>query len=60
VARVSAMVRRSGAERLVTTRKDWMKMRARAWACEVVRPVAGVRWIEGGDRIETAALAALG
>ncbi len=60
VARVSAMVRRNGAEGLVTTRKDWMKMRARAWACEVVRPVAGVRWIEGGDRVESAALAALG
>jgi tetraacyldisaccharide 4'-kinase len=60
VAKLRDMVRNSGAEAIVTTRKDWMKLRTREWACPVARPVVGVRWKEGGERIEAGALEVVG
>lgn len=59
VARLREMARSGGADAIVTTRKDWMKMRTREWGCEVARPVVGVRWIAGGERIEAGVLASV-
>lgn len=50
--RIATMTERCGAEVIVTTRKDWVKMRAHRWPCAIARPVVGVRWIESGESIE--------
>lgn len=52
VERLIAMARGARADAIVTTRKDWMKMRGKAWPCAVARPAVGVRWIGEGERIE--------
>lgn len=58
IARLREAVRASGAETLVMTSKDWVKVARSSWACAVVVPRLRVGFVDGEASLREAVLTA--